>query len=339
MLIHTTKKALLQFKDLTHEVDLSKTDENTEILNWSVLPYDINNHHGMLALNDYTNFVIIINQTEPFKSFNDFFNAFSLTLMAVCESMDISFVKIEAYLNDIKIDYKTVVQMSNHSKKAGLLEVYKERLVQNNNLLDLPNDPQNVMVAVKIGKDFPNKLNDYRNPLAAFKFEVTAKYLFPADVMDDFSNAKIKPTWDAYSQWDDMDGKISDDPNEMNDFRVAVEKNNMVMLTRFKRYLQESSYSKRKVALMLSYARDYLNQFLLTILHQTFIHDLSILPAYFAEFMPAQRQNPSSEKEAFEALSELADFWEASGQISVDDHQIINHELAETKKIVKMSAY
>ena len=339
MLIHTTKKALSQFKNPTHEVDLTETDDHTEILNWSILPYEIDDHQGMLTLNDYTNFAVIIPQTRPFKSFDDFFEAFSLTLMSVCESMDISFIKIEAYLNDIKIDHKTIMQMSNHSKAAGLLEVYKEKLIQNANLLDLPNDPQNVMAAVRIGRDFPSKLNDYRNPLAAFKFEITAKYLFPADVADNLDDVKIKPTWDPYSQWKEMDGKISSDPDEMNNFRLAVEKNNSIMLARFKRYLQGASYSQRKIALMMSYARDYLDQFLLTILHQTFIHDLSILPAYFAEFMPAQRQNPLDEPVAFETLSELADFWEASGQISADDHEIIDHELNETKKIVQTTFY
>ena len=154
MLIHTTKKALSQFKNPTHEVDLTETDDHTEILNWSILPYEIDDHQGMLTLNDYTNFAVIIPQTRPFKSFDDFFEAFSLTLMSVCESMDISFIKIEAYLNDIKIDHKTIMQMSNHSKAAGLLEVYKEKLIQNANLLDRPNDPQNVMAAVRIGRDF-----------------------------------------------------------------------------------------------------------------------------------------------------------------------------------------
>ena len=73
MLIHTTKKALSQFKNPTHEVDLTETDDHTEILNWSILPYEIDGHQGMLALNDYTNFAVIIPQTRPFKSFNDFF--------------------------------------------------------------------------------------------------------------------------------------------------------------------------------------------------------------------------------------------------------------------------
>ena len=55
--------------------------------------------------------------------------------------------------------------------------------------------------------------------------------------------------------------------------------------------------------------------------------------------MPAQRQNPLDEPVAFETLSELADFWEASGQISADDHEIIDHELNETKKIVQTTFY
>ena len=295
MFIHTTKNAISQFKNPTHEVDSLETDENLEILNWSVLPYDIENHHGMIVLNDFTNFAVIISQTQPFNSFDDFFQAFSLNLMAVCEALDISFVKVESYLNDIKIDHKTIMQLSNHSKAAGMLEIYRDQLMKNIDLLDRPMDPQNVVATVQIGKSFPTNLNDYRNPLAAFKFEITAKYLFHADVNDDLSNVKIKPTWKPYEDWNYMDGKISEDIDDMESFRLAVKKNNELMLNRFQRYLQGNSYSQRKISLMMSYARDYLNNFLLVVLHQTFIHDLSILPAYFAEFMPAQRQKPTEE--------------------------------------------
>lgn len=338
MYIHTTKKAISQFKNPTHEVDLSETDENLEILNWSILPFNIQNHQGMLALNDYTNFPLIISQDQPFDSFDDFFQAFSLNLMAVCEALDISFVKIESYLNDIQIDHKTIKQMSNHSHVVETLELYHDELERNIDWLDRPMDPQNVFAAIQIGKRYSYTLNDYRNPLAAFKFEITAKYLFHADVNEDLSNVKIKPTWEPYTTWNDMDGKISDNVDEMESFRLAVKKNNDLMLSRFKRYLRDRSANLRKNALMISYASDYLNNFLLVVLHQTFIHDLSILPAYFAEFMPAQRQKPSEEPVAFDALRKLAEFWEASGQISNDDHQILDHEIDETQKLVNITS-
>ena len=133
-----------------------------------------------------------------------------------------------------------------------------------------------------------------------------------------------------------MDGKISLDQDEMQTFKLAVQKNNSLMLSRFKRYLQ-GAVNEFKIPLMLSYARDYLNEFLLNILHQTFIHDLSILPAYFTEFMPAHRQNPINEMVAFETLCELADFWQASGQISKEDQQFIKDEVQTTRSLVKVT--
>lgn len=336
MIIHTTKKGIEQFANPLHEVDLAKQNGELEILNWTALPYSIHGHQGMVVLNDYTNFTVIISQKRPFKSFEEFFEVFSLNVMAVCEAINVSVEKVKAYLDDIHSDRKIIMQMSNHSKTAKLVSIYKKRLIENIDLIDRPVDLQNVMAALKIGRDFACELNGYHNPLAAFKFELTAEYLFPADQVNHQENIKIKPTWDPYSKWCKMDGKIGLSQDEIRIFKLEVHKNNSLMVSRFQRYLK-GSVNKFKIPLMLSYARDYLDEFLLNILHQTFIHDLSILPAYFTEFMPAHRQNPMDEEVAFETLCELADFWQASGQISEEDQQFIKDEVQTTRSLVKVT--
>lgn len=336
MIIHTTKKGIEQFANPLHEVDLAEQNAELEILNWTALPYNVHGHQGMIVLNDYTNFTVVVGQKRPFKSFEEFFEAFSLNVMAVCEAINVSLEKVKAYLDDIQADRKIIMQLSNRSKTAHLINCYKDQLIENVDLLDRPLDSQNVMIALKLGRNFACDLNGYHNPLAAFKFELTADYLFPADKVDDQDNVKVKPTWDSYSQWSEMDGKISINQEEMKSFKLAVQKNNLLMLERFRRYLQ-GSVINCKIPLMMSYARDYLNAFLLNLLHQTFIHDLSILPAYFTEFMPAHRQNPTDEMVAFETLHELASFWQASGQISKEDYQFIIDEVNATKSLVKVT--
>ena len=334
MIIYANKNLRERFKDFNEQYDLKDLNG---LYTWYATSFEVNHHPLLLMVNQCTHFDLIFTDIHLNDSRESFQKLFAEEFLTVCETLNISSVKAKIYLEKLTKTKNFVIPLKCNDPFASILNEYKELITTHRELLatekGIFSDPLNINAAI-FSAGFV-ACRGYNNAIMALKDELIMQYPLQADI-DHISSTqiKIKPSWKTYTTWKIMDGKISTDPQEMHDFYVEVKHNNYLFLNAFRKYLVQKEKNKRMHDLIISYVKEYLNDFLLTDLHQTIIHDIASIPGYIFEFMPSQNENPEKDPVIFIALSYLIDFLEISGQISKSNAALMHTELSGVKTVV-----
>lgn len=311
-----------------------------DITSWSFEEYTASNgHKAWIFINRASLLPFIIFNVETYTK-DEFIDEFATIINQINNTLCVEKFKSSEYVKFIRNSTIEVFRDdTDFSDVFAMLEANIEHMPDIDEIFK--NDEftaLNALFACSSIRRNDTRFKDFLckdNAVSSYCYKLSNSFVVHAH--EDFSKAEIKAQWEPFSKWHELDGKKSMNKSEEKEFMSGVLENNSKMFLQFSDYLtNECKNSPSEIKQKMTYVIDYVFYYLLESLHQTVVYDLTAIQSFFISLAIIRYQKNKEEEFVVDAIKELYEFLNKTGELSKEDLTIIISETNELIELIKL---